>query len=80
MEVPIDLRHTCATLLLKTGVHRKFVQKHLGHLTVSITLETYSHVLPGVDGQGAAGLEDLSFSEWHQDAAAMDRSPCLHFA
>jgi site-specific recombinase XerD len=39
-----DLRHTCATLLLKQGVHVKFVQELLGHDDVSLTLNVYSHV------------------------------------
>jgi integrase len=43
-----DLRHTCATLLLSEGVHPKFVQELLGHATIVITLDTYSHVLPGM--------------------------------
>jgi integrase len=44
-----DLRHTCATILLSKNKHPKFVQELLGHATVSITLDTYSHVLPGMD-------------------------------
>jgi len=44
-----DLRHTCATILLSRGVHAKLVQELLGHATISITLDTYSHVLPGMD-------------------------------
>ena len=40
-----DLRHTCATLLLSKGTHPKFVQELLGHATVAITLDTYSHVV-----------------------------------
>jgi integrase len=44
-----DLRHTCATILLSRGVHAKLVQEPLGHATISITLNTYSHVLPGMD-------------------------------
>jgi integrase len=52
-----DLRHTCATLLLSMGVHAKFVQELLGHATISITLDTYSHVLPGM-GDAAAGAMD----------------------
>lgn len=43
-----DLRHTCATLLLKRGVHPKIVQELLGHSSISITLGTYSHVLKGM--------------------------------
>ncbi len=52
-----DLRHTCATLLLKRGVHPKLVQELLGHKTISITLDIYSHVLPGM-GDAAAGEMD----------------------
>ncbi len=52
-----DLRHTCATLLLVKGVHAKLVQELLGHSTISITLDTYSHVLPGM-GDAAAGAMD----------------------
>ena len=43
-----DLRHTCATLLLSKNVHPKFVQELLGHATIAITLDTYSHVLPSM--------------------------------
>jgi integrase len=52
-----DLRHTCATILLDEGVHAKLVQELLGHATISITLATYSHVLPGM-GDAAAGAMD----------------------
>ncbi len=52
-----DLRHTCATLLLLKGVHAKYVQELLGHATISITLDTYSHVLPGM-GDAASGAMD----------------------
>ncbi|SEU32588.1 site-specific integrase [Paenibacillus sp. NFR01] len=43
-----DLRHTHATILLKRGVHPKIVQERLGHSSIQITLDTYSHVLPGL--------------------------------
>jgi integrase len=42
-------RHTCATLLLSKGAHMKLVQELLGHASISITMDTYSHVLPGMD-------------------------------
>ena len=45
-----DLRHTCATLLLNGNVHPKYVQELLGHASISQTLDTYSHVLKGMDG------------------------------
>ncbi|MEW6047865.1 MAG: tyrosine-type recombinase/integrase [Bacillota bacterium] len=54
-----DLRHTHATLLLAQGVHPKVVQERLGHEDISTTLNTYSHVLPGLQEQAAARLEDL---------------------
>ena len=41
-----DLRHTCATLLLRQGVNPKFVQEIRGHADISLTLNVYSHVLP----------------------------------
>lgn len=53
-----DLRHTCATLLLSKGVHPKFVQELLGHATIAITLDTYSHVLPGMGDHAAKAMED----------------------
>src|SRR5918998_4656632 len=53
-----DLRHTCATLLLSKNVHPKIVQEMLGHATVAITLDTYSHVLPCMGDQAAAAMED----------------------
>src|SRR5215208_1355742 len=45
-----DLRHTCATLLLNSNVHPKYVQELLGHASIALTLDTYSHVLKGMDG------------------------------
>jgi integrase len=54
-----DLRHTCATLLLTRNVHPKYVQELLGHATVSITLDTYSHVIPGMGNHTARAMEDV---------------------
>ena len=53
-----DLRHTCATLLLSRGVHPKFVKELLGHATIAITLDTYSHVLPSMSDQTATAMEN----------------------
>ena len=53
-----DLRHTCATLLLGKGTHPKLVQELLGHATVAITLDTYSHVMPGMGDQAACAMQD----------------------
>ena len=54
-----DLRHTCATLLLGKGVHPKFVQELLGHATIAITLDTYSHVLPSMGDQAATAMQEV---------------------
>ena len=43
-----DARHTHASLMLKQGVHPKIVQERLGHASIQITLDTYSHVAPGL--------------------------------
>ncbi|MGA8017179.1 MAG: site-specific integrase [Candidatus Dormiibacterota bacterium] len=51
-----DLRHTMATLMLAQGEHPKVVSERLGHSTVSITLDTYSHVLPGLQAAAAERL------------------------
>ena len=52
-----DLRHTCATLLLGKAVHPKIVQELLGHATIAITLDTYSHVLPNMQGEAVSAME-----------------------
>jgi integrase len=48
-----DLRHTHATLALRAGVHPKVVQERLGHANISITMDTYSHVLPDMQESAA---------------------------
>ena len=57
-----DLRLTAATLLLTRGVHPKVVQEMLGHSTITLTLDTYSHVAPALHAEAAAEMEAL-FSE-----------------
>jgi integrase len=52
-----DLRHTHATLLLKAGVNPKIVSERLGHSSVRITLDIYSHVLPGMQDEAASKLD-----------------------
>jgi integrase len=54
-----DLRHTCASLLFQKNVHPKFVQELLGHASVAITLDTYSHMLPGMGGEAADAIGEL---------------------
>jgi integrase len=54
-----DLRHTCATLLLSRNVLPKYVQELLGHATVAITLDTYSHMIPGMGNYTARAMQDV---------------------
>jgi integrase len=51
-----DLRHTTASLLFSKNVHPKFVQELLGHASVAFTLDTYSHMLPGMGGEAADAM------------------------
>ncbi len=53
-----DLRHTHASLMLRQGVHPKIVSERLGHSTVGITLDTYSHVTPGLQESAAMRFEE----------------------
>ena len=53
-----DLRHTCATLLLSRNVNPKIVSEMLGHSSIAITLDTYSHVLPTMQESAIRALED----------------------
>ncbi len=57
-----DLRHTAATLLLAAGEHPKIVQERLGHSQISLTMDTYSHVLDGMQN-GAADKLDRMFGK-----------------
>ena len=54
-----DLRHTCATLLLKENVHPKVVQEMLGHSSIMLTLDTYSHILPDIQQEAADKMEKM---------------------
>ena len=53
-----DLRHTTATLLLTQEVHPRVVMETLGHSQISLTLDTYSHVLPGLQAEAAHRMQE----------------------
>jgi integrase len=57
-----DLRHTHATLALQAGIHPKVVSERLGHATVSITLDTYSHAIPALQEEAAEKIAGLVFA------------------
>ncbi len=58
-----DLRHTCATLLLAANEHPKVVSERLGHASITLTLDTYSHVLPTMQQAASEKLEQMLFSQ-----------------
>ncbi len=53
-----DLRHTYATLLLARGTHPTYVQKSLGHASVQLTLDRYSHWMPSMGRNTAEGMDE----------------------
>lgn len=53
-----DLRHSHATQMLASGIHPKIAQERLGHSTIAITLDLYSHVMPGMQENAAAQIDD----------------------
>jgi integrase len=54
-----DVRHSYATAALAAGIPAKVVSERLGHATVAITLDVYSHVIPGMDAQAASAVASL---------------------
>jgi integrase len=72
-----DLRHTHATLMLKAGVHPKVVSERLGHASVSITLDTYSHMLPGLQEAAAERFDKVIDSSFTEEESEADISKML---
>jgi len=64
-----DARHTHASLMLKQGVHPKIVQERLGHASIQLTLDTYSHVAPGLQEAAAAGFDKIISATPEKEAA-----------
>lgn len=54
-----DLRHTAATLMFRAGIHPKVVSERLGHSSIAITLDTYSHVIPSMQRDAADAVDAL---------------------
>src|SRR5262249_24723927 len=54
-----DLRHSAATLLLAQGVSPRYISDLLGHSQVSFTMQTYAHVLPHVQREVAAKMDEI---------------------
>ena len=54
-----DLRHTCATLLLAQGVHLRLIMEILGHSQIAITMNLYAHVIPAMQKEVAARMDEI---------------------
>ena len=70
-----SLRHPHSTLLLAAGIHPKIVQERLGHSRIDVTMDTYSHVIPGLQKPAAAEMDRvlgkvttayLQLTEWKE--------------
>jgi integrase len=66
-----DARHSHASLMLKAGIHPKIVQERLGHASIQITLDTYSHVAPGLQEAAANRFEELVTLKRENEAATI---------
>lgn len=64
-----DLRHTCAALLIEQGAHPKQLQQWLGHSQISVTLDTYGHLLPGLEAGLVERLDAAAKTECRTGSA-----------
>ena len=53
------VRHTAASLLLADGVQPRVVMELLGHSTIALTMNTYSHVIPALEREAADRMEPM---------------------
>jgi integrase len=67
-----DLRHSHATQLLRQNIHPKVVSERLGHSTTNLTLDTYSHVLPGMQEEAAQKVETALRAAFQHESDAND--------
>jgi integrase len=66
-----DLRHTCAALLIAQGAHPRAIMERLGHSSITVTMDTYGHLLPSIDEGLAAGLDATLRAAREAHAASM---------
>jgi integrase len=64
-----DVRHSYATAALAAGIPAKVVSERLGHATIAITMDSYSHVLPGLDAEAAGTVARLILGDRDQEPA-----------
>jgi integrase len=70
-----DLRHSYATAALAAGIPAKVVSERLGHATIAITMDTYSHVLPGLDERAATTVARLILEGYEAEPSASIDNP-----
>lgn len=69
-----DCRHSHASLMLKQGIHPKIVQERLGHSSIRLTLDLYSHVVPGLQQAAANRFDDIVIQGSKQKEKSVERS------
>ncbi|MFC2059591.1 tyrosine-type recombinase/integrase [Chloroflexota bacterium] len=70
-----DARHTHASIMLKQGIHPKIVQERLGHSSIAVTLDTYSHVAPGLQESAAKRFDEVLSGGYNKhNESARDQS------
>lgn len=74
-----DLRHTAATLLLAQGVDPRTIMETLGHSQISLTLNTYSHVLPALQEQAAAKLDAILTRQGSERGSSLETFHCTRW-
>jgi hypothetical protein len=70
-----DVRHSYATAALKAGISAKVLSERLGHASVAFTLQTYGHVIPGMDKDAAATVADLILSSTQKGSGTVVPDP-----
>lgn len=73
-----DIRHTHATLLLQAGVHPKIVQERLGHSSINVTLDIYSHVLPNLQEAVLKNIGDSILGDTPETIIEAENPPLLN--
>jgi len=69
------LWHFHASLMLKTGMHPKVVQERLGHSSIRVTLDTYSHVMGGLQEAAAQRFDDFLAAKSIENVGKMSATP-----
>jgi integrase len=75
-----DVRHSYATAALKAGISAKVISERLGHASVAFTLQTYSHVIPGMDRDAVVTVADLILNSMQKGSGTVVPDPSANNA